>query len=139
MLALEPDPYESDWVPKKNKGLVLHELHCSLGGTFNQTSASITSDNFIGVAVASNWLTTGHNSGARYCRIKTVAERGYKLVVDGNKVLVVYPSDARTDMPIGMERGIALRYMNRQHRKVLKSYSAIQAEATELLGTIYIE
>ena len=124
---------------KKNKGLVLHELHCSLGGTFNQTSASITSDNFIGVAVASNWLTTGHNSGVRYCRIKTVTERGYKLVVEGNKVLVVDPSDSRADMPIGIERGIALRYMNREHKKILRTYSAIQSEATELLSTIYIE
>ena len=138
MLTLEPDPYESDWVPK-NKGLVMHELHCSLGGTFNQTSASITPANFTGVAVNANWLTSGHNSGARYCRIKTVAERGYKLVVQDNKVLIVDPSDERIDMPIGMERGIALRYMNREHKKVLKSYSAIQAEATELLGTIYME
>ena len=98
----------------------LHKTKCDgkLYGFRNNQPEEITGGggtpaNFTGVAVNANWLTSGHNSGARYCRIKTVAERGYKLVVQDNKVLVVDPSDKRIDMPIGMERGIALRYMNR--------------------------
>lgn len=95
--------------------------------------------NFTGVAVASNWGATGHNAAMRYCRIKTVAERGYKLVIEGNKVLVVDPSDSRTDMPIGIERGVALRYMNREHGVVTESYSTIQTEAAALLSTVLVE
>lgn len=43
--GIQPDAYESEWVPKKT-GLVMHELHCSLGGTFNQTSAGVTPGNY---------------------------------------------------------------------------------------------
>ena len=99
----------------------------------------VTPANFTGVAVGCTSNAAGHGGGSRHCRVKTVEERGYKLVIEGDKVLVVDPTDSRTDMPIGMERGIALRYMNRKHRVVLRSYSQIQTEATELLSNILIE
>lgn len=149
--GIQPDAYESEWVPKKT-GLVMHELHCSLGGTFNQTSAGVTPGNYqvwltdksagnITDGFWPSWSVSGHNGGIRYCRIKTVAERDYKLVIDTleDKVLVVDPSDSRTDMPIGMERGIALRYMNREHRIILRKYSEIQNEAVELMNGITLE
>lgn len=94
---------------------------------------------FVGMAVGSSWNTDGHNSTHRYCRVKTAEERGYKLIVDGDDILVADPSDTRSEMPIGLERGIALRYMNREHRKVLIKYSELQIEADELRSSVLIE
>jgi len=91
------------------------------------------------VSIASNYNNTGHGSGIRYCRVKTVEERGYKLVVEGNDILMVDPTDIRQDMPIGMERGVALRYTNRENRKVLIKYDVLQAEAAQLMSSLIIE
>ena len=107
--------------------------------TTDINDSNVVPYNFAGMAVASNWGADGHNAAIRYCRVKTAEEKGYKLVIEGDKVLVVDPTDSRADMPIGMERGIALRYMNRKHRVVLRSYSQIQTETTELLSTLSIE
>jgi len=94
-----------------------------------------------GMSVSSIWTIPGHGGGLRYCRIKTVEERGYKLVVDtgSDRVLVTPPDDPRTDIPIGLERGVALRYMNREKKRVVQKWSTIQAEATALAGTVTIE
>lgn len=116
----------------------------SLAPSRNQTDTAggqVVPQNFVGIAIGSNWSAPGHNAGLRYCRIKTVAERGYKLIADTDRdrVFVVDPDDERTDLPIGIERGVALRYMNRTQRVVTQRWSVIQAEAAELLAQATIE
>lgn len=87
-----------------------------------------------GVRISSA-VAFAHGGNVRYSRVKTPEELGYKLIVDSvnDKVLFVPADDSRENLPIGMERGVALRYANREHRLVLKSWSEIQAEANELM------
>lgn len=87
-----------------------------------------------GVRISST-VAFAHGGHVRYTRVKTPEELGYKLVIDeaNDKVLFVSPDDERENLPIGMERGIALRYANRSERVVTRSWSEIQTEAAELM------
>ena len=93
----------------------------------------------LGIRVSS-LVAYAHGGNIRFCRPKTTKELGYRLVCDNTSDKVTFedvswtnPDNARyQELPIGMERGIALRYANRKHRVVLRKWSKIQAEAIEL-------
>lgn len=81
-----------------------------------------------------------HYTQVRYMRRLTAEEVGYRLVIDEpNDAVLMLAPDAVTELPelpVGMERGIALRYMNRAHRLILKKYSEIKAEAFDINNAI---
>lgn len=81
-----------------------------------------------------------HYGQVRYCRAKTDRELGYKMYIDeaANRV-VMLPYEANSslpELPKGLERGIALRYANRKHMKVLRKWSDIKKEAEALEKTL---
>ena len=85
--------------------------------------------------------TGAHGATVYYAKPLTDKELGYKFYIDtaGDRVLMLdYQASATgfAEMPKGLERGIALRYTNRQHRKVLRKYSEIQAEAEKIMSEI---
>lgn len=107
-----------------------------LTGFFENTPAYST-----GVWV-NYWLAWGGN--IRYSRIKTPEELGYRLVSDNteDKILFV-PVDwvnentnRYAELPVGGLRGTALRYANREHRIVTRSYSSILLETQTILSAI---
>ena len=77
-----------------------------------------------------------HLTQARHRRPLTDQELGYKMYIDAaNDQILMLPHNQTSTLPElakGLERGIALRYANREHLKVLKKWSEIQAEATEI-------
>ena len=77
-----------------------------------------------------------HFTQARHRRPLTDQELGYKMYIDAaNDQILMLPYNQASSLPElakGLERGIALRYANREHLKVLKKWSEIQAEATEI-------
>lgn len=89
----------------------------------------------------SSLIAYAHGGNIRYSRIKTAQELGYKLVIDeaSDKILFVSPSDPRQDIPVGILRGVALRYSNRDHRVVCKSYSEIREEAEQLTTSAILD
>lgn len=85
-----------------------------------------------------------HFTQARYCRKRSDAELGYKMYIDQNNDKVVMldvgvSANGLPELPKGLERGIALRYANRDKRVVTKSWSEIQNEATQMKRSISIE
>lgn len=85
----------------------------------------------------------------RFCRKKSDEELGYKMYINEAKdevTMVDYPLSAAdaskvsglSELPKGLERGIALRYTNREHRKVLRKWSEIKAEAADIMSQIII-
>lgn len=92
-----------------------------------------------GIDISSNLY---HFSQARYCRVKTDQELGYKIYVDDcNDQLVMYPITKVTqftELPKGLERGIALRYANMGEMKILKKWSEIKEEAAQIRKAIPI-
>ncbi|MBK5722452.1 hypothetical protein JGH11_16375 [Dysgonomonas sp. Marseille-P4677] len=89
----------------------------------------------------SSLVAYAHGGNIRYSRIKTVDELGYKLVIDehSDKILFVSPSDPREDIPVGILRGVALRYSNRAHKVVCESYSKIRHEAEQLTTSAIVD
>ncbi len=81
--------------------------------------------------IASN-RAFAHGGQVRYARTKTASELKYKLVVEGDKILFVSPSDSRADLETGIVRGVALRYANRGKKVITKPYSEIVGEANEI-------
>lgn len=77
-----------------------------------------------------------HFTQARHRRPLTDDELGYKLYIDtaNDRILMLSHTEVSSlaELPKGLERGIAIRYMNRSAMKVLKKWSEIQAEATEI-------
>ena len=73
-----------------------------------------------------------HGGNLRYARTKTTDELGYKLVIDGDSILMVDVTDTRENIPVGCLRGVALRYANRAERIITKSYSEIVSEAAQI-------
>jgi RHS repeat-associated protein len=81
-----------------------------------------------------------HFSSARYCKPISDQELGYKLYVDNcNDAVVMYPYNKQTkltELPKGLERGIALRYANRSQMKIYRKWSEICAESEEIRKSI---
>lgn len=81
-----------------------------------------------------------HMCQARYTRYKTAEELGYNMYVDMcEDAVVILPYIEETDLlelPKGLERGIALRYTNREEMKVYRKWSEIQTEALEIRSGI---
>ena len=77
-----------------------------------------------------------HFTQARHRRPLTDQELGYKMYIDAanDQILMLAYNQASSlpELAKGLERGIALRYANREHMKVLKKWSEIQAEAIEI-------
>lgn len=77
-----------------------------------------------------------HFTQARHRRPLTDQELGYKMYIDAaSDQILMLPYNQASSLPElakGLERGIALRYANREHLKVLKKWSEIQAEAIEI-------
>lgn len=67
-------------------------------------------------------------------------DQEYKFYIDEVKdAVLMYPVNrpcALPELPQGLERAIALRYINLRNRKVLKSWSEIQAEANKIRSEI---
>lgn len=85
-----------------------------------------------------------HFTQARYCRKLTDAELGYKLYIDttNDKVLMLGLTDnsnGLAELPKGLERGIALRYANKEKKVITKSWTDIKNEAIEMKKSISIE
>lgn len=84
-----------------------------------------------------------HFTQARYCRKLSDQELRYKLYVDESKDEVVvlrltdHPGSMR-ELEKGLERGIALRYMDRGRNLICKDWSFIQAEAQRIRQSIRI-
>jgi len=87
-----------------------------------------------GIRISSS-VAFAHGGHVRYSRVKTPEELGYKLVIDepNDKVLLVSTDDERENLPVGMERGVTLRYLNRSDSIVTRPWSEIKAEAAELM------
>jgi len=120
--------------------------------TFNEGGNSLPGGVRIGY-----WLAWGGN--VRYSRVKTAQELGYRLVVDlaEDKVNFEAPEWTNSDPSrykelitnrdsstpysedTSLERGIALRYANREHEIVTESWSTIVEEAQELRGYMDID
>lgn len=81
-----------------------------------------------------------HLCQARYSRAKTDQELGYKLYVDNcTDQVIMLPynqQSAFVELPKGLERGIALRYANRNQMKITKKWSEIVAEASNIRAAI---
>lgn len=81
-----------------------------------------------------------HYTQVRYCKVKTDAELGYKLYIDNcNDAVVMYPYNLTTkltELPKGLERGIALRYANRSQMKIYRKWSEICREADQIRKAI---
>ncbi len=81
-----------------------------------------------------------HFTQARHRRPLTDQELGYKMYIDAaNDQVLMLPYDQVStlpELPKGLERGVALRYANRKAMKVVKKWSEIQAEASEIKSTI---
>ncbi len=81
-----------------------------------------------------------HYGQVRFCRAKTTGELGYKMYVDNcTDVVIILASDEYTDypeLPIGLERGIALRYADINTQTVYKSWTEIKQEALEYYQAI---
>ncbi len=79
---------------------------------------------------------------ARYRRAKTAEELGYRLYIDApnDKIQMLPHTQVSTlpELPKGLERGIALRYTNREHMKVLRKWSEIQQEATQIRNNLTV-
>lgn len=77
-----------------------------------------------------------HLTQARHRRLLTDQELGYKMYIDaaGDQIIMLPYNQTSTlpELAKGLERGIALRYANREHLKVLKKWSEIQAESLEI-------
>jgi hypothetical protein len=90
-----------------------------------------------GITIYSNLY---HLCQARYARAKTDEELGYKMYVDScrNAVVMLPFSQVTelTELPRGLERGIALRYANRNQMKVLRAWSEIRTEANAIRQAI---
>ena len=118
---------------------------------FNVGGANPNSDPGTIPFIYPNSITIPHNHNGfggqiRYARTKTADELGYRLVADSslNKVTFEAPDwvnpdsgryvelDNTVSIDMALCRGVALRYANREHRVVLKSWAAIQAEANEI-------
>lgn len=93
-----------------------------------------------GVRISSS-VAYAHGGNIRYSRVKTVEELGYKLVIDepSDKILFVSASDPRENIPVGMLRGVALRYSNRKNNVVCESYSKIREEAALLMSSAIVD
>uniref|UniRef100_UPI002624C19A hypothetical protein n=1 Tax=uncultured Dysgonomonas sp. TaxID=206096 RepID=UPI002624C19A len=81
-----------------------------------------------------------HFTQARHRRPLTDQELGYKMYIDAaNDQVLMLPYDQVStlpELPKGLERGVALRYANRKAMKVVKKWSEIQAEASEIKSLI---
>lgn len=80
-----------------------------------------------------------HWGNTRYCRQLSNAELGYRLYLDeaNDRVTVLGIKDSDNvnnlpELPKGIERGLALYYMNANRKAITKSWSAIQEEAEAL-------
>lgn len=80
-----------------------------------------------------------HWGSARYCRPLSDEELSYRLYIDKEKdcvaVLGINDSDNvdnLPELPKGLERGVALHYMNKNLRTITKPWSEIRAEAAEI-------
>lgn len=79
-----------------------------------------------------------HFSQARYTRKKTEAELGYKLLVDIQKdSVLILPasqqcSEGLLELPNGLERGITLRYVNKDSQTILRTWTQIQKEGQDI-------
>lgn len=93
-----------------------------------------------GIAPGTRSIDLYHFSQARYTRAKTDQELGYKLYIDqANDQITMLGHDKTSslaELPKGLERGIALRYANRKEMKILKKWSEIQAEATQIRNAL---
>ena len=81
-----------------------------------------------------------HFTQARHRRPLTDQELGYKMYIDAaNDQILMLPYDQVSilpELPKGLERGVALRYANRKAMAVVKKWSEIQVEATQIMSTI---
>ncbi|SHF06996.1 zinc metalloprotease [Dysgonomonas macrotermitis] len=85
-----------------------------------------------------------HFCQARYCRQMTATERGYELYIDeaNDQVVAKKPAQSATGLtilPIGLERGIALRSFIKDDMIVIDSWSSIKAEAARIRASISIQ
>lgn len=96
--------------------------------------------NYGNIGLGALFGDTYHMHPARYCRRKTDEELGYKLYIDEvNDTVLMLPHTAVSTLPElerGLPRGVALRYANRKHMKILKSWTEIQSEAAEITSHI---
>lgn len=87
-------------------------------------------------------LQSSYMTQVRYCRRLSDQELGYKLYVDDteDKILMLDPETVvgLDELQPGLERGIALRYANRQHKQILKSWSEIKAETAAIKTSVVI-
>lgn len=102
-----------------------------------ETLADISVSGKSGLISKSN---STHFTQARHRRPLTDQELGYKMYIDtANDQVLMLPytvSSTLPELPKGLERGVALRYANRKALKVLKKWSEIQTEASEIMSTI---
>lgn len=81
---------------------------------------------------------SAHGAQVYLCRQLTRDELGYELYYDEPNDKIIMSSDnlSLPSVEVGLLRGCALRYANREHKKICASLSDMKKECTEIISNI---